>query len=51
MPVVLATQDIVIRRIRVQRQPRTNSFQDPISKKTHDKKRAGGMAQVVKLLA
>jgi hypothetical protein len=39
MPVILATQEVVIRRIVVQNQPQANSLQDSISKKpiTHSK--------------
>jgi hypothetical protein len=39
MPVILATQEAAIRRIKVQSQPQTNSLQDPISKKNLHKKR------------
>jgi hypothetical protein len=41
----LATQETEIRRITVRSQPQANSSQDPISKKTHHKKRAGGVGQ------
>jgi hypothetical protein len=46
MPVILATQEVEIRRIVVQRQPRQNSSQDIFfKKKSIIKKRAGGVAQ------
>jgi hypothetical protein len=44
-PVILATQETEIRRIMVQSQPWANSSRDPISKKTHHKEKAGGVAQ------
>jgi hypothetical protein len=49
MPVILATQEVEIRRIMVQSQPRANSSQDSISKKTitKKKKKAGRVAQGV----
>jgi hypothetical protein len=37
MPVILATQEAEIRRIRVQSQPEANRSRDPISKKTQYK--------------
>jgi hypothetical protein len=39
MPVILATQEADIRRIKVRNQPRKISSQDPISKKTLHKKK------------
>jgi hypothetical protein len=44
MPVNLATQEVEIRRISVQSQPRANSSWDPISKMPN-KKRTGGVAE------
>jgi hypothetical protein len=44
-PVILASQEAEIKRIKVWSQPREVSSRDPISKKTHYKKRAGGVAQ------
>jgi hypothetical protein len=38
MPVILATQEVEIKRIMVQSQPWANSLQDPIQKKTIMKK-------------
>jgi hypothetical protein len=38
-PVILATQKAQIRRTEVQSQPWANSCRDPISKKTHQKKK------------
>jgi hypothetical protein len=38
MPVILATLEAEIRRIKVQSQPQANSLQDPILKKHHKKK-------------
>jgi hypothetical protein len=53
-PVILATQEAEIRRIKVQSQPKQNSSQDPTLKTKQTKNpiqnRAGGMAQVVKHL-
>jgi hypothetical protein len=50
--VILATQEAEIRRIAVRSQPWANSLQDPILKKMHHKpKRAGGVAQVVRVLS
>jgi hypothetical protein len=43
-PVILSTEEAVIRRIMVQSQPRQISFRDPISK-IFNMKRSGGMAQ------
>jgi hypothetical protein len=45
-PIFLATQEAKIRRKPVQ----ANSSQDPISKKTHNNKRSGEVAQVVEYL-
>jgi hypothetical protein len=47
MSVILATKKVEIRRIGVRNQPGQNSLRDPISKKTHHQKRAGGVAQGV----
>jgi hypothetical protein len=44
MPVIPATQEAEIRRITVRRQPR-QIVHETLSKKTHHKKRAGGVAQ------
>jgi hypothetical protein len=44
MPVILATQQAEIRRIKVQSQAKQIVQQDPILK-THHKNRAGGVAQ------
>jgi hypothetical protein len=38
MPVILATQEADIKKIKVQSQPQANSLRDPISKKPHHKK-------------
>jgi hypothetical protein len=51
MPIILATQEAEIRRIKVQSQPQANSTGDSISKKTHHKKRAGGVSQAVRMSA
>jgi hypothetical protein len=45
-PVILATQEAEIRRIKVQSQPRANSSRDPISKISNTKKDCR-VAQVV----
>jgi hypothetical protein len=50
MPVILAIQEAVIRRIMVQNQLQAYSSLDPISKKTTQKKRAVGVAQVIESL-
>jgi hypothetical protein len=47
IPVILVTQKAQIRRITVQSQPRQIFPTDPISKKKHSQKRAGGVAQGV----
>jgi hypothetical protein len=44
MPVILATQEAEIRRIKVQSQP-GQIVRETLSQKTHHKKRAGGVAQ------
>jgi hypothetical protein len=46
MPVILATQEAE-RRTAVQSQPWANNQRDPISKKTHHKKRASDVPQGV----
>jgi hypothetical protein len=51
MPVILATQEAEIRRIMFQSQPWASSSQDPISIKPITKKRAGGVAQAVRVTA
>jgi hypothetical protein len=48
-PVILGTQEAVIRRIMVQRQPRQTVPWDPILEKTLHKKGLGGVAQGVGL--
>jgi hypothetical protein len=50
LPVILATEEVEIRRITVQSQPRADSLQDPLSWKTHHKKRASGVVQVAQHL-
>jgi hypothetical protein len=45
-PVILATQEAEIRRLKVQSQPRQIIFES-LSYNTHHNKRAGGVAQVV----
>jgi hypothetical protein len=45
-PVILAIQEAEIRRIVVQSQSWTNSFQETLSQKYPTKNRAGGVAQV-----
>jgi hypothetical protein len=45
-PVILAHWEAEIRRIMVQSQPRQIDLKTLSQKKTHHKKRAGGMAQV-----
>jgi hypothetical protein len=47
MPVILATQEVEIRRIVVQKPAQANSQRDSISKKCISQKRAGGMVQGV----
>jgi hypothetical protein len=44
-PVILAAQEVKIRRIMVQIQSRANSLRDPIPGKAHHKKGIGGVAQ------
>jgi hypothetical protein len=51
MPVILATQEAEIRRIMVGSQPQTNSSMRLCLQKVHHKKRAGGVAQVVRIPA
>jgi hypothetical protein len=48
MPVILATQEAEIRRIEVQNQSR-QLVHKPVLKKNHHKKRAGGVALVVRV--
>jgi hypothetical protein len=47
MCVILATYKAQIKRIVVQSSPDKQFMHDPISKKTHHKKRAGGVTQGV----
>jgi hypothetical protein len=49
IPVSLATQEAVIRRIPVQSQPQANNSQDPITKISNTK-RTGRVAQVIQHL-
>jgi hypothetical protein len=44
MPVILDTQEAMIRRMAVQSQPQANSSQDPILKISNTENRACGMA-------
>jgi hypothetical protein len=45
IPVILATHEAEIRRIKIQSQPGQNTSRDPISKNPITKKRAGGVVQ------
>jgi hypothetical protein len=49
MSVIPVIQEADIRRIKVQSQPSTNSSGGPILEKTHHKKRAGRVAQVIRV--
>jgi hypothetical protein len=51
MPIILATQEAEIRRTMVQIQIQASNSEDPISQKTHYKKKAGTKAQEVRVPA